>query len=310
MFVSLQREIFNNFIVDIRDSLQSQGIIDRIEYAGSRYKGTAIDSSDYDNMFIKRDNNIIVSQSAYPNYFYLTTQHGYKINRSHRLSTFKDEIQLAINQIGASWYANITNAYGPTVVIDYDKPGERSFSVDMVYGLEVDGCIFVAKPYYHAGTDETNLWYKTVVLTEKRRMRTIDAKNGTGKMAIRLLKKLKEKEPMLQAINSYAFEQALMYLKDQYDDELFWRENNMMEILSVTLVYMQEALSRGVLPAYYEIHNNTIGNLTRTQRLQLEYKFGFWAEHPEIVLGKTKPGYRQEEEEDEDTESNSYCSIL
>ena len=65
----------------------------------------------------------------------------------------------------------------------------------MVYGLEVNDDIYVAKAPAQAGSDKPNIWYKTVVLSEKAMMRTIDANNGTGKMVIRQLKKLQKVEP-------------------------------------------------------------------------------------------------------------------
>lgn len=283
---SPEREIYNNFIVRIRDNLQEKGIIDRVEYAGSHYKGTAVRSSDYDNMFVKRDNTIIAQRSQYPNYFYLKTQNGMEINRTERLATFKAGIQRAIREIGESSCAQITNSYGPTVVVNYRKSG-FSFPIDMVYGLEVGEQIFVGKAPREAAQPAANIWYDTKVLDEKNKMRTIDFNNGIGKMVVRRLKTLKEVEPALQVINSYAFEQALMYLKDIHTDDLFWRENNMKEILRVTLLYMADALEIGELPAYFDKHNNAISNLSADQKFQLKNRLRRLADRPDIVLSKT-----------------------
>ncbi|KAK2161498.1 hypothetical protein LSH36_115g01043 [Paralvinella palmiformis] len=280
------KEIYNNFILSIRDSLKSRNIIDRVEYAGSRYKGTHVDASDFDNLFIKRDQTIIAELSPYPSYFYLTIPGVSKVNRGDRLTTFKTEIQRALRDVGASGFAQITNSYGPTVVVNYRKHG-LSFSVDMVYGLEVGDKIFVAKPSHEASSSDTNLWYKTFVLLEKDRMRTIDFNNGIGKMVIRRLKKLKDVEPALKVINSYAFEQALMYLKDDHHDALFWRENNMKDILKTILLFMENALRKGNLPAYFDKHNNAIGGLTTEQKIQLANRFNRLAANPDIVLKKT-----------------------
>ena len=257
-----------------------------MEYAGSRYKGTAVGSSDYDNLFVKRDTSVVVESSEYPNYFYLTTLYGTKIDRAERLATFRDEIQRALKEVKASSFAQITKAYGPTVVVNYRTP-ELSFSIDKVYGLEVGDKIFVAKAPAQAGSGGTNLWYNTVVLKEKIMMRTIDFNNGTGKMVIRRLKKLKEVEPALNPINSYAFEQALMYLKDEHTDPMFWREDNMITILKVVLMFMTDALQKGSLPAYFDAHNNTIGGLSQDQRMQLANRFSRLARTPEIVLDRT-----------------------
>ena len=275
--------MYNNFIVSIRDSLKAKGIVDRVEYVGSRYKGTDVGSSDYDNMFVKRDNTIIVQPSTNPNYFYLRTRNGADIQRAERLAVFRSEIQKAIREVGASSFAQITNAYGPTVVVTYRR-GALTFSVDMVYGLEVGERIFVAKAPRQGAA---NLWYDTKVLDEKKKMGIIDFNNGIGKMVIRRLKKLKDSEPALHVIKSYAFEQALMYLKDNYTDDLFWRENNMKEILRVTLLFMADALDKGNLPAYFDQHNNAIGNLTPDQKFQLANRFRRLAKNPEVVLSKT-----------------------
>jgi len=282
----LQREIYNDFIVSIRDNLKSRGIVDRVEYFGSRYKGTAIDSSDYDNLFVKRDQTIMVQPSpSYPNFVYLTMSYGQKINKSDRLKMFRAEMQQSLRNVGASSFAQIANAYGPTVVLSYRK-AQLSFSVDTVYGLEVGGQIYIGKPSPD-DMDDDFLWYKDVAKEEKEKMINIDFDNGIGKMVLRRLKKLKDIEPTLQQLKSCAFEQALMYLKDQYTDVVFWRENNMLEILKALLLFMEAALRNGTLPVYFDRNDDVIRGLTPDKKNQLANRFRNLAKNPAIVIQKT-----------------------
>ena len=272
-----QAEIYNDFIVKMRDDLQRNGgVISRVEFAGSRFKGTQIASSDYDNMFIKRDTSVVAQQSRYPGYSFLTKD-GSPKKRQELLDSFRTNVQRSLRSIGAAKYAQIIQAYGPTVVVNYTEPGGPRFSIDMVFALEVSEEvgkeIYVGKAPQGSGDGNSNMWYRTVVLDEKEKMKTIDKGNECGKMAVRYLKKLKEIKPGLLPITSYSFEQALMYLKDEKQDSMFWRENNMNAILAAILTYMITALRRGSLPAYYDGSNNAIGKLTPIQREQLANRF-------------------------------------
>jgi hypothetical protein len=284
-----QSAIYDDFIVKMRNDLQSKGVISRVEYAGSRFKGTPTATSDYDNMFVKRDTSIAVQRSTFPGYDYLTKA-GLKVSRDESLRTFKGHVQQSLRSIGAAGYVQIGQAYGPTIVVYYRKPGGPEFQIDMVFALEVSEVVgkdlYVAKaPRESAGVD--NLWYKTVVLDEKYNMRGIDKGNAVGKWAVRRLKSLKEIEPGLQPITSYSFEQVLMYLKDEKPDPMFWRENNMKEILVAMLLYMVKALERGELLSYYDASNNAIARLTPVQRDQLANRFNRLAKNPQDIIDRT-----------------------
>ena len=274
----------------MRDDLRRNGVISRVEFAGSRYKGTQTATSDYDNMFIKRDTSVVAQQSRFDGYSFLTKD-GFPMKRQDSLESFRTNVQKSLRNIGAAGYAQITQAYGPTVVVNYTKPGDPRFPIDMVFALEISEEvgkeIYVGKAPQGSGDGNSNLWYRTVVLDEKAKMQTIDAGNEAGKWAVRRLKTLKEIEPGLQPITSYSFEQALMYLKDEKQDPMFWRENNMNAILAAILTYMVTALRRGSLPAYYDRSNNAIGRLTPIQREQLANRFEKLARNPHQIIDRT-----------------------
>jgi hypothetical protein len=124
-------------MVRLRDDLQKKGVTSRLEYAGSRFKGTEIDHSDYDNMFVKRDKSIKAEESMYSNYYYLSSDRV-KVNRQETLEMFKEQLEETLRNIGASGYTEIEDMYGPTIVLRYHNPGDTPFQVDMVYALEVD----------------------------------------------------------------------------------------------------------------------------------------------------------------------------
>jgi len=278
-------EAFNSFITKLRDDLQRQDIVSRLEFAGSRYKGTSVDESDYDVMFVKREPGLKAESSLeYPEFFRLTR--GYSVLETENCrESFKEQLRASLKRIGAAQYTTIKRSYGPTNVVLCRLPGFRPFEVDMVYALEDGiGNQYVAKP---PPNGDSALWYKTRVLSEKNHLRTIDKGNEAGRWAVRRLKQVVQLEPALRPVPSYCFEQVLMYLKEQRQDKQFWNENNMKEILAKFLDYMGSCLRRGELLAYHDRTNNTIQKLSQSQRNQIADRFAVLAKNPQYIIDRT-----------------------
>ncbi|KAK2143266.1 hypothetical protein LSH36_858g00008 [Paralvinella palmiformis] len=253
---------FYDVVTDLKQYLKNADIITRVEYVGSGERGTWIPNSDYDSLFIKRDPTIQAHHVDNLSPYAHLKRDGAVVNARTAHEEFKQKLTEALEVLGYSKHAKLTEKGSSSLVIDYYRgdsivEGNQLFSVDVHFCYDVqdpEGVYrwYIAMSPPDAGGLDSNLWRVTMDRAEESETQRIGA---IARWAVRVMKAIKRCDPCLATVRSIVFEQTAYYLKDEHPRECYWREQNMKTIIKDMLLFVSAACRKCYLKHYLMYHN-------------------------------------------------------
>src|SRR6218665_1981075 len=255
---------------EIERQMRQLGMLVRLEYTGSSYEGTKVARS-RDNCGLEFDVMAIIdSRGKGLQVEKMLTEAGFArlkveatagtsdlfghfegdyLNAQRTADKFFGQLQKCINNSQELSAAVTLRRHGPAAQMDVSRGGALFYSVDVVPTYEVNGERYVAKPITGDAMPDSLAWRRSYSIEAKEKILGADGNNGCRKKVFRILKVIRNREPVLAPLTSYHLKTALFLEMD--NPGLIWSEDELGKRLMGVLYQLEIRLTEGNLPHYF-----------------------------------------------------------